>query len=72
MSHILNTSSSRWNANLTPPWGVTAGISNVISQLELRDFELLPNLHLGSTLVVVSDYSGHHRHTTHVRFHSSS
>jgi hypothetical protein len=65
---IVDLSSTRWNRSVTPPWGVTSGISNVVRQLELSHFELLPDLHLGPTLVVASDYSGQHKNGTHEAF----
>lgn len=65
---IIDLTSSRWNPDLTPAWGVTAGISNVIRRLEIAHIELLPNLHLGPTLVVASDYSGQHKEASHEAF----
>jgi hypothetical protein len=65
---LIDLTSSRWNRSITPPWGVTAGISNVMRQLQLAHIELLPNLHLGPTLVVTSDYSGQHKKATHETF----
>ena len=65
---LIDLTSSRWNRSITPPWGVTAGISNVMRQLQLAHIELLPNLHLGPTLVVTSDYSGQDKKATHETF----
>ncbi len=53
---------------MTLPWGVTSAINNVVRQLDLSHFELLPDLHLGPTLVVASDYSGQHKKATHEAF----
>lgn len=65
---IIDLTSSRWNQHLTPGWGVTAGISNIIRQLAIAHVDLLPNLHLGSTLLVASDYSGQHKAAGHEAF----
>jgi hypothetical protein len=51
-----------------PQWGVTAAIANTIRQMQLLHSDLLPNLHLGSTLVVTSDYGGQHKTSTHESF----
>lgn len=65
---IVESSSRRWNRNLTPPWGLTSGISNVIRQLEIGHTDLLPDLRLGPTLIIASDYGGQHKAATHESF----
>jgi hypothetical protein len=48
--------------------GLTAGISNVVRQLEISHDELLPDLRLGPTVVMASDYSGQQKGATHESF----
>ena len=65
---IIEERSGSWNRNMAQPWGVTTGICNVIRQLEIAHVDSIPNLHLGPTLVVASDYGGQHKAATHESF----
>ena len=68
MSAPLDDYSRRWNTRLNFVWGVTAAISNVISQLELGRPALLPNLQREPTLLLFSDYSGQHKQSKYEAF----
>lgn len=68
MSALLEIYSRRWNKQLNCIWGVTGAISNVISQLELTQPALLPDMQFGPTLLLLSDYSGQHKHTKYEVF----
>jgi hypothetical protein len=65
---LVQDTSRTWNRTVTPIWGVTSGIDDVIRQLDLAHVDLLPNLRLGHTLVLASDYSGQHKAATHEVF----
>lgn len=68
MSALWDDYSRRWNPRLNFVWGVTAAISNVSSQLELSQPALLPDLQLGPTLLLLSDYSGQHKKSKYEAF----
>ncbi|MGB9121153.1 MAG: hypothetical protein WCE73_11075 [Candidatus Angelobacter sp.] len=68
MYALLEIYSRRWNKQLNRIWGVTGAISNVISQLELTQPALLPDMQFGPTLLLLSDYSGQHKHTKYEVF----
>lgn len=68
MRTVLDTESRRWNVDIPDVWGVTSSISNVISQLELGRNQLLPDIRIGPTLLLVSDYGGSHPKATHESF----
>jgi hypothetical protein len=64
----LGCKTGNWSLDLAPPWGVTAAIGNCIRQLEIAHADLMPDLHLGPTLIIASDYGGQHKGSSHEAF----
>lgn len=64
----VTLSSSFWNKNVNPCWGITSNLNLVIRRLEIAQTDLLPNLSSSPTLILTSDYGGQHKQATHEAF----
>ena len=59
---------TRWSADVQPVWSVTTSIAKLVAQLELVEPALLPDLHIGDTLLLACDYGGQHRSAAYETF----
>jgi hypothetical protein len=65
---VSSFNSGQWNKNVSPCWSITSSFDKVIRQLEIADFNLLPDLSSSRSLILTSDYGGQHKGATHETF----